>query len=231
MALVDQIHELAARSATDLNAIHNFVEHSTLVWRTFRLWVEQGNEFEAMNVETGSKVSAQDLLSLSDHYKNEYLLTLTFQHHVTSFEAFIFDFLRLVLTDEPRHLSQKRQIDVGTALSASDRSALVQILVDKELNDLKYEKVTEWCEYMNRMISLRCPSEIEIGQIAEIKASRDILVHNSGIANQIYMDKAGSYARHRLGGKIDIPGPYHTESWRIIKKVINDITSAAIARL
>jgi hypothetical protein len=231
MAITDGIRVLAERANRDLDAINNFVEHTTLVWRSFRLWVQEGKTLEATNLETGMRVNQSDLVNLSEHYKTEYLLALTFQHYVATFEAFLFDFLRALLANEPRHLSHRKQIDIGTALSALDRQSLILIIADRELNELKYKRIGEWFEYLHGIVKTRCPTADEIEALAEIKASRDILVHNSAIANTIYIDKAGSRARYHAGEKVEIPLPYHSDSWRLIKKVVNDVSAAAIVRL
>lgn len=76
-----------------------------------------------------------------------------------------------------------------------------------------------------------CPAEDEIDALAEIKAARDILEHNAGVVNETYRKKAGKSARYEIGEHVEIDDAYHLESWRLIKKVVRDVTSAAIVRL
>lgn len=102
--------------------------------------------------------------------------------------------------------------------------------MDKELDNLKYERVAEWFSYLNRLAKLGCPAVDEIEKLAEIKASRDILVHNKGITNATYLSKAGNQARYQEGEKMEIPEQYHRESWEIIRKVIRDVSEAAIKK-
>jgi hypothetical protein len=66
--------------------------------------------------------------------------------------------------------------------------------------------------------------------MAEIKASRDILVHNNGVVNATYVGKAGRLARYQDGEKLEIPKQYHRESWEIIKKLVQDISAAAVTK-
>jgi hypothetical protein len=63
------------------------------------------------------------------------------------------------------------------------------------------------------------------------KASRDVLVHNKGIANKTYESKAGNLARFREGEELDIPEDYHRETWELIHKVVADVSNAAIAKV
>ena len=67
-----------------------------------------------------------------------------------------------------------------------------------------------------------------IETLAEIKASRDIVVHNKGIVNVVYLWKAGqTSADSKKGGRPEISEQYHRESWETIKQVISEVAEAA----
>ena len=57
-----------------------------------------------------------------------------------------------------------------------------------------------------------------------------MLVHNRGIANKAYESKAGTLARHKDGQRIDVPERYHREMWELLRKVVTDVSDAAIAK-
>jgi hypothetical protein len=147
------------------------------------------------------------------------------------FEAFLFDFLRLLLTNDPRHLAQKKQIEVGVALSAADREALILLIAERELNELKYDRPRAWFDYMSKIVKLGCPTEEEIERIAEMKAARDLLIHNSAIVNKTYLDKAGTKARYAVGEPVVIDRPHFNDCWVLAKKLVEDIAAAAKRRL
>jgi hypothetical protein len=127
-------------------------------------------------------------------------------------------------------LSGKRQLDVATALSVPDRASLVAFLVERELNELKYKRVTDWFERLHGVVTISCPNDDEISHYAEVKASRDILVHNAKVVNKVYLDKAGQHARYPLNALMEIPGHYHRESWLLIKKIVSDVSAATKAK-
>ena len=79
-------------------------------------------------------------------------------------------------------------------------------------------------------LNLGVPTRDEIEKFAEAKASRDVLVHNRGIANKIYESKAGALARYKAEERIEIPGDYHKDRWQLIRKMVTDISDAAIAK-
>lgn len=149
----------------------------------------------------------------------------------TVFEAFVFDFLRLLLTNDTRHLAQRKQIEVGVVLAASDKEAIVWHIVNRELNELKYDRPKAWFDYLNKVVKLGCPTEDQIEQVAEMKAARDLLIHNSGVVNAIYLDKAGLKARYALDEKVVIDRAYFDDCWVLAKRLVDDIAAAAKGRL
>lgn len=84
---------------------------------------------------------------------------------------------------------------------------------------------------MNRIVALGCPPEDEIERFAEMKAARDLLIHNSGIVNKTYLDKAGPKARYTAGDQVMIDRPYFNDCWALAKKLVDDIAAAAKRRL
>ncbi len=231
MAVADEIDALATRTKNDLDDLFDFGDHIHLIWEHFRIWVDQGNALKGKNIETGTEVTERDLINLYPRYRTMYLQGLSFVQLTTILEAFLFDFLLLLLANDPRHLAQKKQIEVGIALSAPDRQALVLFIAERELNELKYDRPTAWFDYLNKVVHLGCPTKDEIERIAEMKAGRDLLIHNSGIVNKTYVDKAGPKARFASGEKLVIDRRYFEGCWRLAKTVVDDVSAAARRRL
>jgi hypothetical protein len=192
--------------------------------------VKEGRKFTFRNLTTGTQVDEQVLLGQAQRYVTDYLMASTFQHFVSLFEDFFFELLRSWLAAYPANLS-KKQVEMGAVLKAPDKSAIILTVVDRELNELKYERLADWFQYLHRLTKLGCPTADEIEELAEIKASRDILVHNNGIANATYVSKAGTLARYKDGEKLEIPEHYHRVSWETISKVVRDVSVAAIDKL
>jgi len=105
------------------------------------------------------------------------------------------------------------------------------VTLNKELNEILYERPTGWFKYLEDKAKLGCPTPDEIDRIAEAKASRDVLVHNRGVASKIYESKAGALARHKDGQRMDISEQYHREIWELLRKVVTDMADAAIAKV
>ncbi len=229
MALADDIQALTSRTLSTLEASHDYYTYTKRVWRLLQQIVKEGRKFTFRNLTTGTRVDEQVLLGRAQLYVTDYLISSTFQAFVSLFEDFFFELLRFWLAAYPASLS-KKQVEVGAVLQAPDKSAIVLRVVDKELNELKYERLADWFAYLERLTKLGCPTDDEIEKLAEIKASRDILVHNNGITNATYVSKAGTWARYQDGEKLEIPEQYHRATWETINKVVRDVAAAAVAK-
>jgi|SRR5665213_3150397 len=229
MALADDIQALTLRTLSSLGSSHDYYTYTKRVWNLLQQDVEEGRKFNFRNPTTGSRVDEQALLGRAQLYVDDYLTSSSFQHFVALFEDFIFELLRYWLAAYPASLSRK-QVEMAAILEAPDKSAIILTVVDKELNERKYERLADWFVYLERLARLGCPTADEIEKLAEIKASRDVLVHNNGIANATYVAKSGSAARYKDGEKLKIPETYHRASWETINKVVRDVSSAAIAK-
>jgi len=229
MALTDDLRRLTARSITELNASHDYYINTLAVWRFVRRFIVDGGKLTIENKATGSVVDQHALLGRMQSYAADYLRVSTFLHFVSLFEDFFFDLLRLWLTAHPHSLS-RRQVDLGTILQTGDTSIILQNVIDRELNSLKYEKLADWFVYLDKLVHLGCPTPSEIEALAEIKASRDILTHNRGLVNPIYLAKAGGKARFQDGERLELPEQYHRTSWELVKTVVRNLGDAAAAK-
>ena len=230
MTLIDEITQLRDKWLSSLDASHNYYAHTTIAWRLVQDMVRQGNKFTIRNQATGDTVDETEFAGLAQDYVTGYLSSATFQHFVSLFEQFVVDFLRAWLTEYPGILSGK-QLPFRTVLDAADKNEIVTAVVQKEVHGLAYKRVADWFVYLEKIAQLGCPTEGQIERLTEIKASRDVLVHNKGIANSVYVDKSKGHARFADGDKLELPEHYHRESWLLIKQVVSDVADAGIDKL
>jgi hypothetical protein len=229
MSLADDIRSLRDRVLADLSAAHDYYHESTFAWRTIQDLIVSGTQFTLQNAVTGTISTQTEVAHKSQEYVSRQLAEATFQQFISIFESFFFDLLRLWLTTFPQNLIG-RKVDFKTILEASDKDAIILIAVGKELNEVLYERPRAWFAYLDDKVKLGCPTVEEIDRIAEAKASRDVLVHNRGIAGKLYEAKAGRFARFQDGDQMDISEPYHRETWELLRKVVADVSNAAMAK-
>ena len=230
MSIADDLRTIAECARSELNAVHDFFEHSKVVWRSFQKFTEEGHRVVVENSATGSRTDQDGLVRLTKSYTRAYLATFTFRQFVSTFEGFLFNFLYRLLLHNPWQFA-KSQVEFEAVLKASNRDDIISGVVQKQLNALKYENLREWFVALNKAVKLDGPSEDAVERLAEIKAARDILEHNAGVVNETYLRKAGKQARYLLGDQIEIDDAYHLESWLLIKSVLTSVTAAAVAQL
>ncbi len=229
MALSDDILTLRDQVPAELVAAHDYYTDTKIAWQMVHKMILAGHTVTIRNMTTGTVTTQVELATKARRYVTEQLPEATFQQFISVFEDFYFNLLRLWLTAYPQSLG-KKTVDFKTILELPDKDAITGLVVRKELNEILYDRPTEWFAYLEDKAKLGCPTANEIERISEAKASRDVLVHNGGIANKIYESKAGNLARFHEGDRISIPEHYHREIWELVRKVVSDVSNAAIAK-
>ena len=159
------------------------------------------------------------------------LMNLVFIQLLSKFEAFFFDLLKILLTERPVRLPKDKKITYGAIVECGDLNELLEKLVAKELNELKYRPVKDWFEQLQKIVHISSPSEKQIDSLVEMKASRDLIIHNSGIINEVYIRKVGAFGRGRLGETISLPERYLRQTFNLLTTIIRDVSESTGAKL
>lgn len=138
---------------------------------------------------------------------------------VTITEALLGDIVRTVIVRYPQKLGAKRSIQLQAILEAQSLEEVHLRATDALLNELSYKSPAEFSEALNNLLSinlLECPA---FHKYVEVKATRDIYVHNRGLINETYLKKSGSHARARNGAVLPVDIPYFLESYEACLQV------------
>lgn len=230
MSLSEEIRALRDRALADLVTAHDYYADIVVAWDTVLDAINGGMRFSNRNVVTGTVTSEAELAAKAGTYVVGPVAESTFQSFIAIFESFWFDLLRLWLTAYPQILTGKK-VDFRAILEAPDKDAIIQLAVEKEINEVLYERPAGWFAYLEDKAKLGCPTVEEIERIAEAKATRDVLAHNRGIATKLYVSKAGRRAQWAEGERIEILESYHRAVWELLTKVVADVSSAAIRKV
>lgn len=230
MPLAQDIRALRDRVLADLNVAHDYYEDTKTAWRIVRGVVASGVKSTTTNVATGTATTETELVAKSGGYVKQQLAEATFQQFLSIFEIFFFDLLRLWLTAYPQNLGGKK-VEFKAVLEAAEKDAIVLLVVNKELNEVLYERPAVWFAYPQERAKLGCPTAEEINRVAEAKASRDVLAHNRGVATMSYEAKAKPLGRYADGERIEVGEAYHRATWILLCKVVADVTDAAAAKI
>lgn len=124
-------------------------------------------------------------------------------------------------------IQAEKKVDLDAILEAQDLDALLLRIIEKQLVSIFYESPARYFEYLERVLSFELQEETK-GSFAETKATRDILVHNMGVANEVYLRKARAKARASQGKPIPLDSQYFSESIRCMKSLTVDVFSKCL---
>ena len=229
MSLRNDIETLRDGTLAALAAAHDHFTYTKQIWKILAFDVRRrGRHVRLNNKITGTVLDERDLPSVAQTAANDYLPTAAVQQFASLTETFLVDLVRLWLTAHPAHLTG--QVDVRAIIAAPDKAAILRPLIDQYVIAMSYKRPTDWFKQLSSIVSLKHPGEAIIVQFAEIKATRDIFVHNRGVANGMYVEKAGMLARAASGQPLDLPDKYLHDSWRLCRQLVKDVGDDAADR-
>lgn len=139
---------------------------------------------------------------------------------ITIVEAALSDIIRRVVLRYPKKLGGKRNLPMKAVLEASTIEEIHMRATDDLINELSYKSPAEYSEAIRSILPvnlLECPA---FHKYIEVKATRDIFIHNRGIANAVYVRKAGTHARVKEGMSLPTGIQYFLESYESCLQVI-----------
>lgn len=230
MALTDDIRRIRDRTTAALVAAHDYYDDTCRMWERLGADIAHGLTLAYTNPVTGTATTQTDLLTRIPAYSLKRITESTFQQFLALFEAFVTDFLRAWLRAQPQYLLPTEPVDFPAILKAPDKATLIDAAVERKVFGLFYKKPADWFKFIDDKLKLGRPEPDEVSRFAEAKATRDVLVHNQGVANDVYVAKAGPLARHPIGEFIDLPEPYHHGIYELLLKIVADLADAVVAK-
>lgn len=166
----------------------------------------------------------RDLRDVYDRYIEKELYNNFLVALVSQCESFIFDTLRIVLRARPKKLTincqgvdTKRTIDIDIVLNAQDIDAARNAIIEQRLHSLSYAKPADYLRCLQTIAQIDI-SDDAFQEYLEVKAARDVIIHNAGIINATYLAKAGDRARGDEGDELVMNTEYFEHCIRVIKQ-------------
>lgn len=142
---------------------------------------------------------------------------------VTTLEAVFSHLIRIIILRYPQKLGKKKKVSVDVILRYEDLSNIHNAIIDEVLNELTYKSPKEFAESAVDIFGINLLEIAAYHRYIEIKATRDIYVHNQGIANDIYLAKAGSHARAKQGERLHLDNNYFLISYETCLKLLEEL--------
>lgn len=196
-------------------------------------------EFEAPAATGETTLLTRDANQLSD------LLDLASAHGiyeqflvsaVARTEDYLQEVLKIVLKWFPEKLALaidgrqvEKNIPLDVLLESSTVEEIMDKIIEKYLLSAFYGSPERYFDHAQSILSIKIEEELR-ESFAEIKAARDIIIHNSGIANEIYVSRAGTKARAHSAQRLEIDQKYFDGAIHIMKKLTHSVYSKTLER-
>jgi hypothetical protein len=132
---------------------------------------------------------------------------------ITTIESLLGSIIRAVLTEFPAKISSKKNFDAGFILGCESLDVLKAKIIDSILNELNYKSPREFAVEFAHLVGINLLEKPVYHRYIELKATRDIYIHNLGIANAVYLAKSETLARVRDGEYLPVTIQYFLESY------------------
>ena len=245
MPLRDDVRALADQILNRLNESRDFYLHTRQAWRFVQRSAAAGQAVGIVDPIDGTELLVPTLDRLAQDYLGVHLTEAVFRRLSGLLEDWIMGLARLWLTAYPVQLDaafndatgrsraqrcDEIQVPMSDILAAPDREAILDAVVARVVRELAYRRPAQWFRFLDDRVHLGCPNEAQRLSLDEIKAARDALEHNRGLAGPDYIEKSGPAARFADGAIIEIDEPYLLASFTILGDVVEAMTTAAIRR-
>ncbi|MGV3652408.1 MAG: hypothetical protein ACO1OK_13370 [Devosia sp.] len=115
----------------------------------------------------------------------------------------------------------ERSVDLKTLIDEGDLEAILIYQATSRLNEVMYASPAQYAVYFQKITGFSLGDHLSA--YVELKATRDLLIHNDGIINEIYLEKVGDRARGVVGDRIIVDADYFEQSVRLLKKISSTI--------
>lgn len=154
---------------------------------------------------------------------------------VTIIETMLKDVLRAILLEYPKKIQNKKKLDVDLILACDNIEQIKLTIIDNILNEIAYKSPQDYALEFDVYTGVNLLESPTYHNYIELKATRDIHIHNKGIANEIYFNKAGVLARVKSGNYLPVTIQYFLEMYEqclqlteVLEKSLNDIWPSLI---
>jgi hypothetical protein len=230
-ALAKRIYSLQNKIVRELNNAHIFLEQAQ------PLLIEAKAKFENSKSKADrlyyvpsvahrryAKRTDPELKDIYAHYTSNGLFEAFLVNSVSQFESFLGDVIIEFLKHYPLRITETVQgmpacpnISPKDLVAATDKDELMQRMFSDHVGNIFRQRPSLYMTYLVKLLSVK--NDPSFSDYYEVCATRDLVVHNNGVANALYVEKAGTKSRGTIGKKIPVDQAYYYEALAKLKKV------------
>jgi hypothetical protein len=156
---------------------------------------------------------------------------MSFVYLVAIFDAFLSDIFTQVAQARPEILTSKnKQVSYAKILELGNFEAMVDFIASRELNELSYKSIGEQAKYYEDRFGVAlCESGVSVDELVELRCARNLLVHNNGIVNHIYLEQV-SGSGYKSGDEVKVDAEYFDHAVKTFGSIVTFVTAKLIEK-
>jgi len=219
-----------------LNEVHFGTQITLSALKTVRDGVPKktGSPFHHFEVPTGSGTFARirrgakgverllDRLMTEDEYGKSLLMMVSIT------EDYVINMLRMILRAHPDRLTiglgggtSEKTVPIAFLLTKG-WSVVLEELIEERIYQSLHASPAQYIKFLKRLLHVEVGDAL-MASFAEVKATRDVIVHAKGLANAVYVRKAGSRSRAPAGSRLPMDRNYFDGCTMTMKELISNI--------
>lgn len=165
------------------------------------LAISRQDIFDLINRERKVWFSQDQGLALPDSYEiyrtqiNHSAFLLGYSY----FEAFLADLVREIYLARPTMLPKEKQLKYGEILKTTDYTAILELMIEREIIDLFYKRMDELIEYFKEKLNLEWLDDYKEETIVN-SYLRNCIIHNLSRADY----RLSQVSDYQVGDKIEL---------------------------
>lgn len=230
-ALAQKIYSLQNKIVRELNDVHIFLEQAQPLLFDARARYE-GSQTESdrryyvpsIGKRKFAERTDKELKEIYDRFTSTGLFESFLVRSLSQFESFLADLLIVFLHHYPQRITEVTQgipacpsVSAKDLMAAQNKEELVRRVLDDHVSNVFRQRPSVYMAYVVKLLSVK--NDPSFADYYEVAATRDLVVHNNGKINDLYLEKAGTNARGALGQVIAVDEEYFSAAVAGLKKV------------
>lgn len=211
--------------------INTLCAEKNMFFSNVRWWVNlciaSMKKIDLNQLEYGKNQPIKSKKEIIKNACNKDLYYSTFTYLVAGMEDFFSQLIKLILKKDNRRLlvtvkdiNFKSKYDIENIVLANNKETIIDLIIEDRIISIMYANPRCQAEYFRKALSIDISDE-KWNIWYEIKATRDLIVHNLGTINETYIEKAGTAARGKIGDTIVLDTSYFLSSIKFMKKIVS----------
>jgi hypothetical protein len=209
-------------------ALHEFRDSTYNKAAEDALLLKYSQGFDAENnvLVSEHQYTKEEFLNHLDHL-HQFEVALTGVYHLVShMEAAFFRLTSSIIKAFPSRLGDDRQMRARSAFEANSLEDLQARIIESFCTDLAFKNPVDYAKTAKKIYEIDISDFPEFTSYLEVKATRDIFIHNLGIANDIYQGKAKGDSRAANGVRLPLDPAYFNHAYHVCLVIMNRLNLA-----